>query len=164
MPTPTYVSLATITLGSTEADIVFSSIPATYRDLILVANFSVTASSPGVAVRIRPNSATTNFSEVVMYGTGSGSGTSSTSSSNIDLNYTDATSAQTAIAQFMDYSATDKHKTILRRSGSGASGSNYVWAAAGRWADTTAITSIQLITSSSTLTSGSTFSLFGIVA
>ena len=160
-PVSTYVPLATITLASTDSEIVFSSIPATYRDLVLVGNFA--ASANGVAIRIRPNSATTGFSEVVMYGTGSGSGVSSTSS-NIDLNYSDTTAQQVAIAHIMDYSATDKHKTILRRSGSGASGSNYVWAAAGRWASNDAINAIQLITSSSTLAIGSTFSLYGVAS
>jgi hypothetical protein len=36
MPTSTYVALATTTLGATAASVTFSSIPATYRDLLLV--------------------------------------------------------------------------------------------------------------------------------
>jgi hypothetical protein len=36
MPTPTYTPLATVTLGTTAASVTFSSIPATYRDLIFV--------------------------------------------------------------------------------------------------------------------------------
>jgi hypothetical protein len=38
MPTNTYVALATQTLGSAAASVTFSSIPATYTDLVLITS------------------------------------------------------------------------------------------------------------------------------
>ena len=69
------------------------------------------------------------------------------------------------ILQIQDYSATDKHKSYLYRSG-GATDTNYgTYAAAGRWANTSAITTITIAPSGSyTLLAGSTFALFGIQA
>ena len=41
-PVSTYVALATTTLGATASSVTFSSIPATYRDLVLVTNAQTT--------------------------------------------------------------------------------------------------------------------------
>jgi hypothetical protein len=71
----------------------------------------------------------------------------------------------TAIAQVMDYSATDKHKTTLNRSGyTNDIGSSVVEATAVRWANTAAITSMAITTSASTFGAGSTFALYGIAS
>jgi hypothetical protein len=61
----------------------------------------------------------------------------------------------------MDYSATDKHKTVLSRANNAANG---VTAIAGRWASTSAITSIVLTFQSSSLATGSTVALYGVSA
>jgi hypothetical protein len=67
----------------------------------------------------------------------------------------------TAIIQAMDYSATNKHKTFLIRSGD----KDEVWALAGRWASTSAITSLRILdTGGQTFDSGSTFTIFGVIA
>ena len=42
--TPTYIPLATTTLGSASNSITFNSVPATYRDLIVIID-GATASS-----------------------------------------------------------------------------------------------------------------------
>jgi hypothetical protein len=62
----------------------------------------------------------------------------------------------------MDYSATDKHKTVLSRYGNS---STEVDMAASRWADTSAINSIQiLLADAETYSAGSNFSLYGVIA
>jgi hypothetical protein len=61
----------------------------------------------------------------------------------------------------MDYSATDKHKTVLVRSNAASTG---VEAIAQRWASTAAITSILVFPSTGSWAAGGTFSLYGIVA
>jgi hypothetical protein len=65
------------------------------------------------------------------------------------------------ILQVMDYSATDKHKTSLVRSGESVDGTE-AWVS--RWPSTSAINSILLYTGSNSFTAGSTFALYGIVA
>jgi hypothetical protein len=63
------------------------------------------------------------------------------------------------IAQVMDFSATDKHKTYISRENMGA-GQVVAWS--GRWASTSVVTSVGLACVGFSFNSGSTFSLFGI--
>jgi hypothetical protein len=68
-----------------------------------------------------------------------------------------------ASMQIMDYSATDKHKTVLFESGSGVDAELYV--SAGRWASTSAVTSVTLKDNQvRPLQTGTTISLYGIEA
>jgi hypothetical protein len=61
-----------------------------------------------------------------------------------------------AIASVMDYSATDKHKSVLIRYGSDA----VVSAVAARWGSTAAITSLTI---TGNYTAGTTFTLYATV-
>jgi hypothetical protein len=158
MPTPTYTPLATVTLGSSASSVTFSNIPATYRDLILVFDGVVSAGG-GEVVFINFNGDTTsgNYSSVFANGNGSTAG-SSTDPRRLGLLYA---SRSSFIANIMDYSATDKHKTYLSRDGAS---SNVVEMIAGRWANTAAITSLRVLTDANGLASGSTLSLYGVIA
>ena len=162
MPTPTYTALATVTLGSSASSLSFSSIPASYRDLVIVENVTTSTNS---YLRIRFNGDSgNNYSRVSMAGDGSTATSSSNDAiSNISTIRTQATSSNpaTLIWQIMDYSATDKHKTVLLRANNTAS---FVEALAGRWANTAAINSIELISGTGTFNTGSTFNLFGIAS
>jgi hypothetical protein len=107
-----------------------------------------------------------NYSWVTAWGVGSGSGGSATLTNNGALigAYTglSTSTAQTTVVQLMDYSATDKHKTILARHNNSA---GEVSMSASRWASNTAINSISLkVLPSGSFQSGSTFSLFGVIA
>ena len=161
MPTSTYVALATETLSGSDASVTFSSIPATYRDLIVVANIDASAFSD---FRVRVNGDTgSNYPSVRMQGSGS-----TAASATFDLTFfrfngnsdMDTDFSFVSIIQVMDYSATDKHKTFLVRSNS----SSGVDAHAGRWANTDAVTSLEVFPSTGTFEIGSTFSLYGIEA
>ena len=158
MPTSTYVALATTTLSG-DASLTFSSIPASYRDLIMVANFKTSSDS---LIFVRANGDTgTNYSQVRMWGTGSSTASSTGSQTYWDME-TGLTSSQwnTTIFQIFDYSATDKHKAALYRSNQ-----TLVAASAQRWASTSAITSISIaLESGITFEAGTTFSLYGIEA
>jgi len=67
------------------------------------------------------------------------------------------------ISQIMDYTATDKHKTVLSRPNR-PSGTvvDEISAFAHRYASTSAITSVKALADGSTFDSGTTFSLYGI--
>ena len=165
MPTKTYKALANVTLSSATANVTFSSIPATYRDLVLIIS-SNNSSASARDIRIQFNIDTgSNYSRVVMLGDGSsatsGSSASLTSTFNFGANKSTEPPA-VVIINIMDYSATDKHKTILNR---GNVAGELVLADAHRWADTSAITSMKLFVNlNPNFTSGSTFSLYGIEA
>jgi hypothetical protein len=160
MPTPTYIPLATVTLGSSASSVTFSSIPATYRDLVLVYNGTNNSSTSGMLLRLNADSGN-NYNDVIMANNGN-TPTSATQSSTSNANIFFGTTVRTlGIAQFMDYSATDKHKAVLIRDN--AEGS-VVRATAIRWANTAAITSIQVLRSDTTIATGATFNLYGISA
>ena len=161
MPTSTYVSLATITLASTDSEIVFSSIPATYRDLILIAEYR--NSTTATAARIRFNSDTgSNYSNVWMGGAAPSVFSSTTGGSGLIIADANTTNTTMSMTQIMDYSATDKHKTTLSR----GSGSNLnAIAFAGRWANTAAVTTVSVVyPGGGQFTVGSTFSLYAIAS
>jgi hypothetical protein len=164
MPTPTYTPLATVTLGSDAATVTFSSIPATYRDLILVINGKTTRSGTENDIRVTFNSDTgSNYSYVTMGGNGS-SALSYQSGSIAYIPVPNAGTSATAISilQIMDYSATDKHKTVIAK---GDSAAWFASATAGRWASTTALTSISFISSvTGNIATGTTASLYGVIA
>ena len=155
MPTPTYTPLATVTLASTAATVTFGSIPATMRDLVLVVNGKITTNT---ATGLRFNSDSgSNYTMVRMFTT-----SSSTSTTTYGLLTTgDPTADTLSIAQIMDYSATDKHKTFLVRSNIPANNSA---AHAVRWANTAAITTVAAVAISTTWAVGTTFGLYGIVS
>jgi hypothetical protein len=157
MPTPTYTPLATVTLGTTAASVTFSSIPATYRDLILVIKGGPTTSAD-LAVQLNSDSGA-NYSRVYAIGNGTSalSGADSTGQWGAFATGTN----NTLILQFMDYSATNKHKTVLSRFDSTEL---YAGMIAGRWANTAAVTTIALTVPSTTFVSASTFSLYGVIA
>jgi hypothetical protein len=164
MPTPTYTPLANVTLGTTASSVTFSSIPATYRDLILVSSvkFNTGGSNGTLEFRLNGDSGS-NYSYVFMQGTSSGAqsgaGTITVGVAGQGEN-SSGSSFSSSSAQFMDYSATDKHKTVLAR-GDSPSTATQAWAT--RWANTSAITSI-LLTNSQGYAIGSTFNLFGVIA
>ena len=61
--------------------------------------------------------------------------------------------------EIMDYTQTNKHKTVLTRAGGGRDG---VVANAGRWDQTAAISSLTIEAFGTSWAAGSTFNLFGI--
>jgi len=144
-----------------SSSVTFTSIDQSYGDLVLVAEGKTV--SGGRYVSLQFNSDTgTNYSTVAMYG----DGTSAVSYSSSGDSYAFAsetwgsTTNSLTLFQIMDYTATDKHTTILTRQNraDGATG-----ATANRWSNTSAVTTISLqFTSGGDFASGASFSLYGI--
>jgi hypothetical protein len=164
MPTPTYKPLATITLASSASTITFSSIPATYRDLILVTSATISAAATSSGGFIRFNGDTgSNYTRVMMFAESSISSNQATQT-NLDMWAESQNSPAIVRFDILDYSATDKHKTALSRADRG--GVRTV-ASANRWANTAAITSITITSpdsGSKSYIAGSTFNLYGIAS
>jgi len=158
-----YIALATTTLGSATLRVTFSSIPATYKDLVII--YTGTQTNASGEVYIRYNSDTgSNYSTVQMGGQGSGSGFSSSFTTNRIVPAANIGESTTVISnlvmQIMDYSATDKHKTSLLRFNTSSLGTN---AQANRWANTNAINTISLEAGfAGLLATGTTISLYGV--
>ena len=157
-----YIALATTTLTRAVSSVTFSSIPGTYRDLILVQSSLVTGGSSYSSLRFN-NDSTGYYSVVTMRGNGS-SAISNFASSNSEIpplpfSFESTTERVAAIFQIFDYAQTDKHKTVLVR---GNTASLETSASAQRWPSTSAITSIQARAVGSNFAIGSTFSLYGV--
>jgi hypothetical protein len=169
MPTATYTPLANVTLGSTASSVTFSSIPATYRDLRLVINGTL-SSVGGLGARLNLDSGT-NYSYVQMRGNVSGgvSAARSSGGTGVDAIFLSESNLSSGSRfdmhiDYFDYNANDKHKTVIARNNYTDDGENTaVQQTAGRWANTAAVTSVRVICSSS-FAAGSTFSLFGILS
>lgn len=156
--TPQYHSLATITLGSSASTVTFGSIPAGYRDLRLVANVSGTGAILD-SDYVKFNTSTADFTTVQMYGNGSTTGSNTGTSGRVS-NYENTIGRMYLwVLDIMDYSQTDKHKTYLSRFNADDAG---VGAFAGRWAQTAALTAIQVYPATGSYAAGSTFTLFGV--
>ena len=166
--TVTYDKIATTTLGSNQASVTFSSISASYTDLVLIISCRLV--SAGYAAFLRFNSDSgNNYSLTELYGTGSSA--ASARVSNIDSAYLTnnlpigATSSVYApiIVNVMNYSNTTTYKTVLSRFNNANTG---VSAMVDLWRSTSAINQIEvgLTTGGGNYASGSTFTLYGIKA
>jgi hypothetical protein len=162
MPTPTYTPLATVTLGTAAASVTFSSIPATYRDLVVVINGSLSGAS---SIYYRLNSDSGSNYSVVTAQAFSPTSTSFTDAVMVPWSPNNiAASTQFLLtSQFMDYSATDKHKTALHRLNGTSGATLFVAMSAARWANTAAVTTL-LVQANVNINVGSTLSLYGIKA
>lgn len=155
-----YIALATTTLSSAASSVTFSSIPTSVngvalRDLIVIVG-ATAPSQNGVIVEFNSDTTVSNYTRVFMLGDGSAASSGSGNGNGM----VDITTTQSAnILQVMDYTATDKHKTVLSRSNLP---STFTYAMATRWANTSAINSVRLRLFATNFNSGSTFSLYGI--
>lgn len=154
-PVNTYTPLGSITLSGGETEVVLTGFSQDYRDLVLVVAGSSTTAS-GLEAKL--NGSTAGMETVYMYGAGSGSGASG--SANVAIVGQIETSGGITTTHFLDYSATDKHKTFLTR----GNRSGIVVAYANRWANMDAITSIGMTMQAGSLNSGTVISLYGIKA
>jgi|LakMenEpi03Aug12_release.lakeMendotaPanAssembly.Ray.scaffolds.fasta_scaffold276057_2 hypothetical protein len=160
MPTATYIALANLTLTSSDASVEFTSIPDTYRDLVLVAQTKATGNTYG---RVRVNGDTgSNYVRIRMFGNSGGASSGVNTLAAFDLSDLNTTDWNFDTLHFLDASATDKHKTVLIRSSQ--TNVSEVSAQGGRFASTSAITSITILTNSNAFEVGSTFALYGIVS
>ena len=157
MATPAWVPLASTTLSSSASSVTFGSIPSGYKDLTLVVQANNTTTDEGTRVRVNSDSGS-NYPYVYMRGNGSTATSGSGTLTYIAGSDNFSAVGSIGIYQFMDYSATDKHKTILTR---GGIASDDTKAYATRWVSTSAITTIEISPTGNQFASGSTFSLWG---
>jgi hypothetical protein len=157
----TYEPIATTTLGSAAASYTFSSIPATYTDLVLVSNFGL--ATAGNVLDIRFNSDTgNNYSYTILDGNGTvAESVRGSNQSFIPLDYTAATNNlnSVSICNIQNYSNTTTNKTSVIRHSNASSGTDAI---VGLWRNTAAISTIVVFASAGNIIAGSTFTLYGI--
>jgi hypothetical protein len=156
----TYTPIATQTLSSATATVTFSSIPATYTDLVLIVSASNPTNDSGLQVRFNGDSAT-NYSDTSVYGNGTSAlSFRTTSQTAMFIGRTD-TGISTNIANIQNYSNTTTNKTVISRGNDSA----LAIATVGLWRSTAAINSVVVLDQNGrNFGIGSTFSLYGILA
>lgn len=160
----TYEPIATTTLGSAASTITFSSIGSGYTDLRLVLSGSLTAS---LQLNLRFNNiSTTTYSITNLVGDGA-TASSSRGSNQTEMNFNYgflATSAQPILATADVFSyAGSTNKTTLFTFHQDRNGSGFIERNVGLWRNTSAITRLDIITSTSTMAAGFTATLYGIL-
>lgn len=153
----TYEPIYTTTLGSNQATITFNSFGG-YTDLILVANFTITDSGQDYKVKFDTSS---NYSNTRLIGNGSSAASYRTSNDDGIIIGNTYSGQNTVITQFMNYTNTTTNKTVLSR---GNAPSTLVAANVGLWRSTSAITTMTLYQTAGSFVTGSTFTLYGILA
>jgi len=156
----TYTPIATTTLGSAQASVSFSSFSG-YTDLVLVCVATTASDDQFLSIRFNGDTGS-NYSNTYM--TGDGSTASSGRNSNQTLAYIAGSSSNTtpvlSITQIQNYSNSTTYKTLLSRT---SDPTLLTQATVSLWRSTSAITSL-VIASNGNISTGSTFTLYGIAA
>ena len=159
----TYKKIASVTVGAGGASSIdFTSIPATYTDLVVKVSARDTTANGEFYLRF--NSSTTNYSDKWLYGTGSSA--SSTTNTKIDLflassGYTANTFGSTDI-YIPNYRSSNYKSTSADSVQENNATASYALLDAGLWSDTSAITSVNLIPAGGTFAQYSSATLYGI--
>jgi hypothetical protein len=149
LPTSTYTLIATATAVSATPSVTFSSIPQTYKDLIITTETAGAAAYFALSL----NGSTSNFTVLLMEAAGGA-----------NYYYNDTISfignADGAfITDVFNYSSSTQNKTFLSR----YPGNDDVIITAGRWAVNDAITSLTIRSNSGNISAGSKFYLYGVI-
>lgn len=164
----TYEPINTTTLGSAQASVTFSSIPTTYTDLVLVcfARTERAATSDNLLVRLNSDS-TAIYSATDFYGDTAQGSARSTGNTSWFWAYIPSASQTagtfgTSVMHINDYANTTTFKSAVSTS---ANANAQVETTANLYRSTSAISSITLLSgTASNLSTGSTFTLFGVKA
>jgi hypothetical protein len=161
----TYEPISTQTLGTAVATVTFSSIPATYTDLVLVYEAGNSGNIyDGTFARFNSDTGS-NYSWTYLLGNASSATAGRESSVTRTGAGASGASRGMSTIQLMNYANTTTYKTILtNRSVTDASGYS-LGAEVGLWRSTAAISTVLLFVQSGTnFDTGSTFTLYGIKA
>ena len=170
--TVTYEAIATVTLTTPTNSVSFTSIPATYTDILLVMSFTETTAATNTNGYFTFNTDTynsqTNYSFTRLEGNGSvATSTRSSNTGSIFWGYDVSGSVfTTTLCNIMNYSNTNTNKTILMRQSNASEGSI---TQVGLWRNTSAINAINIygsdqvgVPTADPFSTGSIFTLYGI--
>jgi hypothetical protein len=174
---PSFESIATVTAAGGEANLIFSSIPSTYKHLQIRGLARNTYSGAGqLSLRIYFNTintpSSTSYADHYLIGNGS---TVSSVGASVAANFivqssqgNDADLANAygaSIIDIQDYASTAKNKTVRYIAGynmNTSSTDNTISLGSGLWVSTSAITQITIQNAVVSFKAGSTFALYGI--
>lgn len=159
MPTPTYTLIEEKILGSAQASVTFSSIPGTYKDLVLEAIPSGSSTNGGMYTTFNGDTGNWySWTRVEGDGATAASGRNS-SQANLYLGYSFSARPVTMFLNVFSYANTNVNKTVLSRYNDATT---QVWANSALYRKSDAITSMTVTHGAGTFNTGSTFRLWGV--
>jgi hypothetical protein len=156
----TYVPIATATVSGTVSNIVFSSIPQSYTDLILVVN-SLTTVNCACALNFNGDFGS-NYSNTVLDGSGSSAVAFRRTGQSQVQDILGRTDDSISIINIMNYSNNTTYKNIISRSNT--KGGSELNGVANLWRSTNSINSITITAAGTTFKTGAKFTLYGVGA
>ena len=166
-PTMTLISSYTSPSGGV-ANYTFSSIPATYTDLVMKMSVRDTVANAASNIKITFNGSATGYSERLLLGTGAAAASANQATTYMNYIYSDAGNNTASTfsngEMYIPNYAGGAYKSLSVDSvteDNSASNGTYAAMDAGLWSNTAAITSITL-TATTLFAQYSTFYLYGI--
>ena len=163
----TYEPIATTTLSSAASQIEFSSIPATYTDLVLICTATITTGGSYAILRLNPATSST-YSGTRLIGSGTSAISSRETGQNaLELRSDDGVGISTSTPTLMQINvfsyAGSTNKTVLAAMSNDLNGSGGVSRIVGLCQNLSAITVVRLLVPGDTFKSGTTATLYGIL-
>jgi len=159
----TYEPIATTTLGSSNANITFSSIPSSYTDLRFVVTGTSLSAFETLLVRFNSDTGS-NYSQTRIVGTGAAAQSqreTSATSIRVGTSAGFGSTVTSFITMDLFSYAGSTNKTVLADISSDRNGAGSVEKIVGLWRNTAAITTI-LINNANQFNTGTTATLYGI--
>ena len=164
-PTNSYIPIASYTVPSGGlSTVIFSGIPQTFTHLqvrFLTVSGSASASC---YTYINGDTTQTNYREHVLYGSGAAASAGSYQNSYMPqfLGGAATTSPGSYIMDILDYTNTNKNKTLRGLGGYDGNGSGYLALESMLWINTAAITSLQFSPNGTTWSQYTNISIYGV--
>ncbi len=166
----TYQLIASNVLGSSASSITFSSIPATYTDLVLRFSSRSDVGSAGLTLYLSPNASTSSDSTTILWADGTSAFSTRFSATGIGLymGWVNGTRTANTFSSAEIYipnyaGSTNKVFSSAIAEESNSTADTRISATAGLWSNTAAITSLVVkISAGVNFVSGSSFYLYGI--
>jgi hypothetical protein len=164
MPTNTYVELRKETISSATDTVTFSlSGISGYADLRIVVNGALTSGTANLLLRYNGDSTSTLYSATMLTGdTSTATSFRSNAANSIILNYygyMDTGFNTSTSVDIFQYAGSNLWKTNVSRANNADNGVAYN---VGLWRNTSAITSVTILTGGGNFANGTTLSLYGI--
>jgi hypothetical protein len=173
LASPSYESIATVSVGSGgQANIEFTSIPSTYKHL-QVRGITFGTAAPSGSMSYQMNSDTSsNYVSHLLGGNGSVATSFAVNSGNTETsarfygyydNLSNTNYPLAFVMDILDYSNTNKYKTVRTLSGMDKNGNNYgeIFLYSSFWKSTSAVTSLKLFCGGQDLGQYTQFALYG---
>jgi len=161
-----FESIATTLLSSSSATITFSSIPSTYSHLQI--RFIAFNATDVPVLQFNGNTTAGNYVQHNLVGNGTSASASAYTASRTSIKTfttgSNATSPYASVIDVLDYTSTNKNKTVRMLSGFDTNGGGEISLISGLFFPSTiaSITSISIVAAAGTFATNSHFALYGV--